>query len=217
MSFYTSTQRAMQERFEDTALANRLEQSIVCEELDDDHRAFIADRDFFFLSTVDEHGMPTVSHKGGPVGLVTIVDSRTLAFPTYDGNGMHLSVGNVLDTGNVGLLFIDLEMPRRVRVQGTATVSTDDPLIGIYPGAKAVVRVHLSHVFRNCGRYIHSHTRVESSKHVPAGDASQPIALWKRIDGLQDALGDDVNTAVANTGGTITADEYARRMRNGEA
>jgi hypothetical protein len=56
-------------------------------------RKFIAASDFFFLSTVDHNGYPTVSYKGGPPGFVTIVDDTMLAFPAYDGNGSGAIVG----------------------------------------------------------------------------------------------------------------------------
>ena len=99
---------------------------------------------------MNAHGEPTVSHKGGPVGLVTVVDVHTLAFPTYDANGMFLSMGNIAETGTIGMLFIDFEKPNRVRVQATASISADDPLMARYPGAQLLVRARVEKVFLNC-------------------------------------------------------------------
>ena len=45
-----------------------------------------------------------------------VVDPSTLAFPNYDGNGMFLSMGNVLQNKRVGLLFIDFERQRRLLI-----------------------------------------------------------------------------------------------------
>ena len=217
MDFYTTAQRNVQARFEDRPLADRLEETIIKDELDEMHVEFIESRDFFYLSTVDEFGMPTVSYKGGDTGVVTVIDPSTLAFPTYDGNGMHLSEGNLLDTGKVGLLFMDFETPRRVRVQGHATVSDNDPLLERYPGAIMIVRVEVSRAFRNCARYIHKHQRIETSHHVPTDEGSQPFPLWKRIYGLQTALPASAVDAVTSAGGAITAREYAERMIQGES
>jgi predicted pyridoxine 5'-phosphate oxidase superfamily flavin-nucleotide-binding protein len=217
MTFYTAPQRELQARFDTTALADRLEQTIVVDRMDQAHTDFIQSRDFFFLSTVDSTGMPTVSYKGGAIGLVTAVNDQTLAFPSYDGNGMHLSMGNVLDTGRVGLLFIDFETPRRVRIQGSASIDENDPMLRDYPGAKLIVRVAVEQAFRNCARYIHKQTRAESSAHVPDADGSQPLALWKRIETVQDVLPTEVNDAVESAGGSITAEEYGRRMIAGES
>jgi hypothetical protein len=49
---------------------------------------------------VNAQGEPTVSHKGGAVGVVTVVDSYTLAFPSYDGSGMFLSMGNIAEAAS---------------------------------------------------------------------------------------------------------------------
>ena len=117
--------------------------AIVTDTIPDDHAQFIASRDFFFLSSVNSNGEPTVSHKGGGVGVVRILDPKTIAFPAYDGNGMFLSLGNIADTAKIGLLFIDFETPHRVRVQATARYTTDlnaDPeLAGTWPGAIGIV------------------------------------------------------------------------------
>ena len=149
MEFYTESQRHYQDRFESRPLADALEAALVEEELQDEHVAFIESRDFFFLSTVNAAGEPTVSYKGGDVGTVTVVDSKTLAFPTYDGNGMFLSIGNIEDTAKIGMLFIDFETPNRIRVQATATVHQNDELLAKYPGAIMIVRARIDRVFIN--------------------------------------------------------------------
>jgi predicted pyridoxine 5'-phosphate oxidase superfamily flavin-nucleotide-binding protein len=124
MDFYQEDQRRLQDQFETRRLADTLEASIVSEEITDEHAQFISTRDFFFLSTVNAAGEPTVSYKGGPVGMVHIVNPKTVLFPIYDGNGMFLSAGNVAASAKIGMLFIDFETPHRVRLQATALVNT---------------------------------------------------------------------------------------------
>ncbi|MEM7339398.1 MAG: pyridoxamine 5'-phosphate oxidase family protein [Actinomycetota bacterium] len=216
MAFYTESQKHLQEQFETTTLASALEATIIVDELDERHSAFIASRDFFFLSTVTAAGEPTVSYKGGDVGTVKVIDSRTLAFPAYDGNGMFLSMGNIADTAKIGMLFIDFETPNRVRVQATASFSADDDLLNEYPGAIGVVRASVDQAFVNCARYIHKHTRVAPSRYVPDADGAQPHATWKRIDGLQPFLSAD-DQARTDTEGQITMEEYADRLAAGES
>jgi hypothetical protein len=58
-------------------------------------------------ATADADGRPQCSYKGGAPGFVRVLDERTVAFPSYDGNGMYLSTGNVLQNPRVGMLFID--------------------------------------------------------------------------------------------------------------
>jgi predicted pyridoxine 5'-phosphate oxidase superfamily flavin-nucleotide-binding protein len=81
------------------------------------------------LYTIDDQGRPTVSYKRGDPGFVKVVDSKTIAFPLYDGNGMFYSAGNIMGNENVGLLFMSLETPQRVRVQGVASVRENDALM----------------------------------------------------------------------------------------
>ena len=95
----------------------------------------------FFLATADAEGRPTCSYKGGEPGFVRVLDDHTLAFPNYDGNGMYLSMGNLIANPAVGMLFIDLERGHRMRLEGDASIDLDDPLKGAYPEAQFVVRV----------------------------------------------------------------------------
>src|SRR5438874_284624 len=86
-------------------------------------------------------GRPQCSYKGGEPGSVRVLDEHTVAFPNYDGNGMYLSAGNVLVNPHVGLLFISFEQRKRMRLNGVAEHSEDDPLLAEYPEAQFLTRV----------------------------------------------------------------------------
>jgi len=187
-SLYHADHRRLQEQFDTTRLADRLEQVKVHAALTADDQAFIAARDMFFLATADDAGRPNCSYKGGDPGFITIVDPTTIAFPNYDGNGMYLSMGNLLRNPHVGLLFIDFEHQRRLRLNGTARLDRDDPLIAAYPEAQFVVRVHIREVFPNCPRYIHKYQLAERSRFVPRSGCDTPVPDWKRADWARDAL-----------------------------
>jgi uncharacterized protein len=217
VTFYTDPQRRIQEQFESRRLADAVEKAIVTDELDDRHIGFIASRDYFFLSTVNAAGEPTVSYKGGDVGTVKVLDTKTLAFPAYDGNGMMLSLGNISDTAKIGLLFIDFEIPNRIRVQATASLHSDDGLLAQYPGAFMIVRAHIDKVFLNCARYIHLHKRISKSKYVPTEDGSQPFPAWKRIDNLQGSLRPVDEGKAEHHGGLITEEQYGEALMKGES
>ena len=68
---------------------------------------FIGARNSFYMATVSETGWPYIQHRGGPTGFVRVLDAETLAFPSYDGNGMFKSLGNLRANPRVGLLFIN--------------------------------------------------------------------------------------------------------------
>jgi uncharacterized protein len=199
---YSEAHRSFQHEQGSLRLADRLE-SLAHAEFDANDRAFIESAAMFFLATVDPQGRPTVSYKGGAPGFVRITAPSELVFPVYDGNGMFLSLGNIASTSNVGMLFIDFESPRRLRVQGTAQVLPKDGLASHYPGARYLVRVAVAQNFVNCGRYIH---RVEGrtlSPHVPDEQGRQPFPAWKRIDLFADTLSERDRNKVIEAGGTI--------------
>lgn len=185
---YHHGNRELQDRYDTRALADRLEQVKVHERFTEDDRAFIERLDMFFLATTDAEGRPTCSYKGGDPGFVRVVDERTLAFPNYDGNGMFLSMGNVTVNPAVGLLFIDFERQRRMRVDGTASLHPDDELLSAYPEAQFMVRIEARRIFPNCPRYIHKYQLVERSSFVPRANVPTPIPGWKQSDWARDVL-----------------------------
>jgi predicted pyridoxine 5'-phosphate oxidase superfamily flavin-nucleotide-binding protein len=203
---YGETHRAFQEEHGTRRLADRLE-TLAHPEFDSNDRAFIEGATFFFLSTVDERGMPTVSYKGGAPGFVRLTGPAELVFPVYDGNGMFLSLGNIASTARVGLLFISFESARRLRVQGTAQVIPNEG-DGQVPGALHLVRISVSQIFVNCGRYIHKLEPRRLSPHVPDESGRQPFPAWKRIDVIADALPDRDKPKVAAAGGPIPVEAY---------
>ena len=162
----------------------------------------------FFLSTIDHQGRPTVSYKGGDPGFVRVLDSKSVAFPCYDGNGMFYSMGNLLGNPQVGMLFVNFEKPHRLRLQGTASIDDNDPLLAEYAEAQLVVRVIVSEVFRNCPRYVHRYERVEGSKFVPHSERETPLAPWKRVDDVQSFLSAKDRARVEREGGLISREEY---------
>src|SRR5579862_3928658 len=129
---YHAGARALQDRFDTRRLADRLDERFVSHPtIDADDRAFIQRMDMFFLATADAEGRPQCSYKGGDPGFVRVLDEQTIAFPNYDGNGMYLSMGNVLENSNVGMLFIDFTAarPSRLRLNGVASIDSDDELM----------------------------------------------------------------------------------------
>jgi predicted pyridoxine 5'-phosphate oxidase superfamily flavin-nucleotide-binding protein len=188
MSLYHESNRTLQDRFDTRRLADRLEQVTVRDHINEGDREFIEARDMFFIATTDADGHPTCSYKGGDPGFVRVVDERTLAFPNYDGNGMYLTMGNLLANPHVGLLFLDFEGRRRLRLEGTASIAGDDPLAAEYPEAQFVVRIRAERVYPNCPRYIHRYRLVERSRFVPKTECETPVPKWKTEQWSADAL-----------------------------
>src|SRR6188508_1901970 len=122
---YHSGSRELQDRFDTRRLADRIEERIVHDSIDEGDRAFIEARDMFFLATADADGRPQCSYKGGDPGFVRVLDEHVLAFPNYDGNGMFLSMGNVRPTPHAGWFSTAFLSARPSRLPVNATASTD--------------------------------------------------------------------------------------------
>lgn len=185
---YHEGSRQLQDSFSSRKLADRLVEVLARNAFTDDDRKFIDSRPLFFLSTADADGRPDCSYKGGLPGFVRVIDPHTLVFPSYDGNGMFKSLGNVLVNPYVGLLFIDFESPKRLRVNGRATLDENDPLLGEFAGAQLMVRVRAEAIFPNCPRYIHKMQIVEQSPYSPCEGHIPPVPKWKQFPEFRDVL-----------------------------
>jgi uncharacterized protein len=214
---YGDQHRAIQDAFGTKNLADRVNEIIVATEIADDRKGFIESRDMFFLTTIEHRGYPTCSYKGGNPGFVRVLDSKTLAFPSFDGNGMFLSMGNITANNKIGMLFIDFETPHRLRIHGTASIDQHDSLIAEFHDAQLVVRVAVTEIFINCPRYIHKYQRIDTSKYIPQDGCATPPAQWKRINAVQDVLPERDKNVADLLGGIITPEEYGAMLMKGEA
>src|SRR6266853_3368049 len=165
---YHEGNRVFQDEFESRRLADRLEKMSRAEFSDDD-QSFVESCIYFFIATADASGHPDCSFKGGTPGFVRVTGPSELAFPDYDGNGMFKSLGNLAANPHVGLLFIAMHgSPKRLRINGSAGIDRDDPLLAGTVGAQLIVRVNVGVIFPNCPRYIPSMTLAEPSVDVPS-------------------------------------------------
>lgn len=212
---YGPQHRELQDHFTSRTMADRIELIAAKTEIDPMAQAFIESRDMFFLSSVDHQGRPTVSYKGGDPGFVRVLDPTTLAFPSYDGNGMYFSMGNIAAHPEIGCLFIDFEKPFRLRLQGRAELVKDGPLFAHFKEAELVVKVTVSDVWMNCPRYVHRYKKEAASRYVPRVEKETPLCEWKRIDGLQDTLRPHELEAVEKAG-HISQDEWMGHVLAGD-
>ena len=185
---YRPSHRELQARHDTARLADRIEATLFREQFTAEDRAFIERLDMFFLATADAEGRPSCSFKGGDPGFVRVSGESELVFPCYDGNGMFLSMGNATENPNVGLLFIDFESPKRLRVNGTAQLVPPESVSPPYFEAQFIVRVSVRQIFPNCPRYVPKLQRVEPSRFVPRAGTVTPVPGWKRMDWAKDVL-----------------------------
>ena len=185
---YHEGNRRLQDEFESRKIADRLDE-LARTAFSADDKAFIESRSFFFIASADAEGRPDCSHKGGMPGFVRVSGPSELVFPDYDGNGMFKSLGNMLVNPEVGLLFIAMHgKPQRLRINGTASVRDDDPLLASTVGAQLIVRVTARVIFPNCPRYIPAMQLTEPSVYAPRAGTDAPEPGWKSFPDFKDHM-----------------------------
>ena len=188
MMFHDGNRR-LQDRFDSRRISDRLEEKLTRKEFSADDKLFIESLPYFFLATSDRQGRPDCSFKGGPSGFARVTGPSEIAFPDYDGNGMFKSLGNIIVNADVGLLFIAMHgKPKRLRVNGSASVSDRDPLLSETVGAQLMVRVTARAIFPNCPRYISTMPSIEPSIYTPRAGQDAPEPAWKGFADFKDCI-----------------------------
>lgn len=158
-----------------------------------DESQFIAERDSFYLSTINENGWPYIQHRGGPRGFLKVLDPRTLGFADLRGNRQLLTTGNLSANDRAALFLMDYPRRERLKILGHARtfVAADDqalasriaaPTSSIPPGTvERFVVIDVIAFDWNCPKYITPRYTAEE-----VSQASQP--LRDRIAELEAAL-----------------------------
>ena len=122
---------------------------------------FLAERDSFYMATVNGEGQPYIQHRGGPKGFLKVIDDRTLGFADFKGNRQYISYGNLEENNKVCLFFMDYPNRTRIKLWGTAEVNEDDETlikkltVQNYKGmAERAFIIHVKAWDRNCPQHI---------------------------------------------------------------
>jgi uncharacterized protein len=189
MPMFHNGNRELQDLFGSRALADKLVENLRHSEFTDSDKAFIESLDYFFLATSNPVGQPDCSFKGGSPGFVRVVRPDLLVWPDYDGNGMFKSLGNIAINPSIGMLFIRMgETPKRLRCNGRAEASFDDPMIADFPGAQGIVRVTPTDIFPNCPRYIPDPAAAKPSPFIPKEGVAPDEPGWKNNAAWKDVV-----------------------------
>lgn len=186
---FSQEMRDLQDRFETRNLADKIAERVFHGEFSDTDRAFVENAMFFFLATTDADGQPQCSYKGGPKGFVKVSGPAELTFPLYEGNGLYISAGNTAQASKVGLLFIDFENQKRMRVNGVAEIVSSHPSMDDVAAAQLVVRVRVTDIHPNCPRNVHKMQLVETSSYTPKS-ASEDVGKAPWGETFKDVLPD---------------------------
>lgn len=117
---------------------------------------FIEQSPFFVMSTYDSNGRTDASPRGGKPGFVKILDDNTLLVPDSKGNNRVDSLINIVETGNIGCLFLIPGIDETLRINGTAFITNDQKYIDLFPEEKNIpkscIKIEISEVFLHCAK-----------------------------------------------------------------
>lgn len=121
---------------------------------------FLAERDSFYMATVNGEGQPYIQHRGGPKGFLKVIDDKTLGFADFRGNRQYISFGNLEENNKVCLFLMDYPGRKRIKLWGTAEVSENVDMIrklavSDYQGvAERTFIIHVNAWDINCPQHI---------------------------------------------------------------
>ncbi len=108
---------------------SKLAESKVIDHLDEDCIKLIGSSPFLVMSTSNESGYCDASPRGDKAGFVHILDKKHLIIPERPGNRRVDSLRNIITNPNIGLLFIIPGLNETLRINGTATITSDQNLL----------------------------------------------------------------------------------------
>lgn len=127
---FTPAVKAEQERRGSRRAYARMEQGAGWSTTADERlRAFLAERDSFYLATASAEGQPYIQHRGGPKGFLKILDDRTLGFADFGGNRQYISIGNLVENDRAHIFLMDYARRRRIKIWGRLRVVEDDAVL----------------------------------------------------------------------------------------
>ena len=124
--------------------------------LDKHCRHFIGLAPFLVIATAGKDGRVDASPRGGVPGFVRVIDDNTLQLPDALGNNRLDSFTNIVQTGNIGLIFFVPGMDETLRVNGKAKLRDDAELLRQFPHERhpprIVVEMHVEEAYLHCAK-----------------------------------------------------------------
>jgi hypothetical protein len=153
-----------------------------------DERAFIRERDGFYMASVSETGWPYIQFRGGQKGFLRVLDERSVGFADLRGNTQYISVGNLQHDDRVALFLMDYARQSRLKILGRARIHEGDAdaakLIGSLrvageksPAERAIV-IHVEAFDWNCPQHI-------TPRYTEEEMATMLEPIRRRLDALE--------------------------------
>jgi predicted pyridoxine 5'-phosphate oxidase superfamily flavin-nucleotide-binding protein len=123
---------------------------------------FLSDLDMFYLGTANAEGQPYIQYRGGPPGLLKVLDDKTLGFADFGGNRQYITLGNLSENPKAFLFLMDYANRQRIKLWGNARVVEGDWALlerladPSYPGkVERAILFEIEAWDVNCPQHIH--------------------------------------------------------------
>ena len=111
---------------------------------------------FCILATFDKKGNTDASPKGGEPGFVKILNKNTLLIPDSKGNNRVDSLVNIIETERAGLIFFIPGINETLRINGAASISTDQKHLNEFINLKntpiSCLVIKIEEVYLHCAK-----------------------------------------------------------------
>ena len=125
-------------------------------QIDHHMERFISLSPFFVIASSNAQQQMDASPRGGKPGFVKVTDQNTLLIPDALGNNRLDTLENIIATGQVGLLFFMPGIDEMVRINGQASLHTDDHLIRLFEDmqnkTRLVIKVSVHNAYMHCAK-----------------------------------------------------------------
>ena len=176
-------------------------------QLDRHAQQFIALSPFVVLASSNVSGQMDASPRGGDPGFVKVIDPQTLLISDAPGNNRLDTLENILDTGQLGLLFMLPGFDETLRVNGQASLSTDPSECQLCTDARRapvlVIRVNVQSVYLHCAKAFIRAQLWNTSKHTPR----------HLMPSMGEMLRDQIQSTQGRAIGVETQEEMMARYR----
>ena len=153
---------------------------------------FIGFSPLVVLSSAGANGALDASPRGGEPGFVKVLDPQTLLIPDAPGNNRLDTLENIVQTGQIGLLFLVPGMDETLRVNGSALLTTDEADRERSADArrvpKLVIRVTVRASYLHCAKALMRSALWDARRHVARS------VMPSMGEMLRDQIGDRLST-----------------------
>jgi len=124
--------------------------------LEQHSKRFIELSPFLVVASTSREGIMDASPRGGAPGFVKVRDDRTILIPDSPGNNRLDTLTNIIDTGQVGLIFFVPGVDETLRINGAARLNDDEALrlqcADTKRVPKLVIQVSVDQLYLHCAK-----------------------------------------------------------------